>query len=124
MGSNLMSTMRLQTLLMVLALLVAQLGYAANGTAADLTAEQARQELDLVVAAIHEHHPDPFHATDRATFEAAVATLRGREGPVTAWRQYFDLMKVASLVSDTHTQFHITDETPGFEVSYPLRFRQ
>jgi hypothetical protein len=116
-------TMLLRTFTATVFLLVGQPGVSASNTGAVLTTEQAREELELVVEAIHEHHPNPFHATSRATFEAEVATMRQRQGPVPVSSQYFDLMKIASLVTDTHTQLHITEETPGFGTSYPLRFR-
>jgi len=84
---------------------------------------QALEEVELVVSAIRQHHPNPYHATPRVEFEAEAQKLRDRAGPVSVARQYFDLTQLASLVSDTHTQFHITDETPGFDTSFPLRFR-
>ncbi|MEP5764960.1 MAG: hypothetical protein ABJ308_10205 [Halieaceae bacterium] len=88
-----------------------------------LTEQQAREELKLVVDAIREHHPSPYHASTEEQFEREVKALEQRKGRVPVVRQYFDLMKISSLVFDTHTQFHITGETPGFEVSFPLRFR-
>jgi hypothetical protein len=91
---------------------------------ADLSQTQAREELELVVAAIRETHPNPYHVVSEAEFEAEVAVLRARKGPISATRQYFDLMKLSSLVFDTHTQLHIMEDTPGFKSSYPLRFRQ
>jgi hypothetical protein len=58
-----------------------------------------------------------------AQFQAEVQKLLDRQGPVPVAHQYFDLMKISSLIFDTHTQFHISEDTPGFESSFPLRFR-
>jgi hypothetical protein len=93
------------------------------GSEPTLSAQEAREELKLVVDAILEHHPNPFHAVTEAQFQAEVKKLADRQGPVLVAHQYFDLMKISSLIFDTHTQFHISEDTPGFESSFPLRFR-
>ncbi|HXV77522.1 MAG TPA: hypothetical protein VD788_14510 [Candidatus Polarisedimenticolaceae bacterium] len=88
-----------------------------------LSAAEARQEVRLVVDNLMSFHPDPFHETTRQAFFAEVATLLAGEGPVTAPEQFFRLARLLSPISDTHTQLHFTDDTPGFDTTYPLRFR-
>ena len=70
-----------------------------------------------------EHHPDPFAVTSRAAFEQRAAELLAREGPISIGQQYFDLSSLLSLIADTHTQLHTMPDTPGFERTYPLRFK-
>jgi len=69
------------------------------------------------------HHPDPFHDTSRESFDAEVATLLARKGEVDAVEQYFGLAHLLSRISDTHTQLHLTEDTPGFDSTFPLRFK-
>lgn len=88
-----------------------------------LSAEAAADEVRQVVSMVLEHHPDPFAVTSRAAFEQRADELLAREGPISIGRQYFDLSSLLSLVADTHTQLHTMPDTPGFERTYPLRFK-
>ena len=88
-----------------------------------LSAEAAAEEVRQVVSMVLEHHPDPFAVTPRATFDLRAAQLLARKGHISIGQQYFDLASLLSLVADTHTQLHTMPDTPGFERTYPLRFR-
>ena len=85
--------------------------------------EEAREEVRIVVQNVLHHHPDPFHVTPKKAFYREVDELLSREGRITAARQFFDLSRLLSLVFDTHTQLHVTEETPAFRSTFPLRFR-
>jgi hypothetical protein len=89
-----------------------------------LSTEEAAAEVSRVAALVLEHHPDPFAVTPRATFEQRVDQLLARKGPIAIGQQYFDLSSLLSLAADTHTQLHTMPDTPGFESTYPLRFRR
>lgn len=89
-----------------------------------LSAEAAADEVHRVASMVLEHHPDPFAVTSQAAFEQRVDELLSRTGPVPVGQQYFDLSALLSLVADTHTQVHTMPDTPGFERTYPLRFRR
>ena len=88
-----------------------------------LSAEAAADEVRQVVSMVLEHHPDPFAVTSRAAFEQRADELLAREGPISIGQQYFDLSSLLSLVADTHSQLHTMPDTPGFERTYPLRFK-
>lgn len=88
-----------------------------------LSETEAREEVRIVVENILRYHPNPFHVTSKEVFYAEVDKLTTREGDIPIAHQFFALAKLASLIFDTHTQVHIADETPGFEASFPLRFR-
>ena len=88
-----------------------------------LSAEAAADEVRQVVSMVLEHHPDPFAVTSRAAFERRADVLVAREGPISIGQQYFDLSSLLSLVADTHSQLHTMPDTPGFERTYPLRFK-
>ena len=88
-----------------------------------LSAEAAAEEVRHVVSMVLEHHPDPFAVTPRAAFDLRTDQLLARKGLVSIGQQYFDLASLLSLVADTHTQLHTMPDTPGFERTYPLRFR-
>ena len=89
-----------------------------------LAAEDAADEVRRVASMVVEYHPDPFAVSSRDVFEQRVAELLGREGPVSIGRQFFDLSSLLALIADTHTQLHPMPDSPGFERTYPLRFRQ
>ena len=89
-----------------------------------LSAVAAADEVRRVASLVLEHHPDPFAVTSRAAFEQRVDELLSRKGPVPVGQQYFDLSSLLSLVADTHTQVQTMPDTPGFERTYPLRFRR
>ena len=116
--------MRIARIVLLLALFV-PMGHPADAWGARyLSAEEAAAEVKRVAAMVLEHHPDPFAATPRAAFEQRVDQLLARKGPVAIGQQYFDLSSLLSLVADTHTQLHTMPDTPGFERTYPLRFRR
>lgn len=98
-----------------------------QGTLADteskITKGQANEEIRMAVANIARYHPDPFHVTPRADFYAEVDRILKQEGDRTVASHYFDLARLSSLIFDTHTQLHHTEETPGFDRTFPLRFR-
>lgn len=89
-----------------------------------LSGAQAAAEVRQVAALVYKYHPDPFAVTPRPLFEQRVDELLARSGPVAIGQQFFDLSSLLSLVADTHTQLHTMPETPGFERTYPLRFRR
>jgi hypothetical protein len=84
---------------------------------------QARGEIRVVVENILRHHPNPFHVTSKEKFYSVIDELLERTGEISIARHFFGLARIASLIFDTHTQIHVTNETPGFESSFPLRFR-
>jgi hypothetical protein len=88
-----------------------------------LTEEQAKEEVRIVVENLLRYHPDPFHVTSKELFYENVEQLLARKGDIALVSQYFDLSQLLSLVFDVHTQLHITEETPGFGSTFPLRFR-
>ena len=88
-----------------------------------LTEAEARDEVQSIVERVMRIHPSPFRVTSKDAFYAEVATLLERTGEVTAAEQYFGIARLLSQVSDTHTQLHVTPETPGFDRTFPVRFR-
>jgi hypothetical protein len=88
-----------------------------------LSPEAAADEVRQVVSLVLEHHPDPFAVTSRVDFEQRAAELLDRRAPISIGQQYFDLSSLLGLVADTHTQLHTMPDTPGFERTYPLRFK-
>lgn len=110
--------------LVVLSLLIVSCSVSLSaGEVFELSEEQAREEVRIVVENILEHHPDPFHATSKEVFYQNVDRLLDRKGDIALHRQYFDLSQLASLIFDVHTQLHTTENTPGFRSTFPLRFR-
>jgi len=89
----------------------------------NLTAAQALEEAEIIYQTIQGRHPEYDWYTDSATWEAEMTGLRARQGPVSHVQQYFDLARLMSLATDTHTQIYPGPDTPGFETSFPLRFR-
>lgn len=88
-----------------------------------LTPSQAREEVQFVMANMLRNHPNPFHITPKQAFFSEYDSLMNRKGDISIARQYFDLSKLVSMAYDTHTQLHVTKETPGFDSSFPLRFK-
>ena len=115
--------MRISRIVLLLALLVPMDHPADAWDARYLSTQEAAAEVRRVAEMVLEHHPDPFLATPRTTFEQRVEELLAREGRVAIGQQYFDLSSLLSLVADTHTQVHTMPDTPGFERTLPLRFR-
>ena len=89
-----------------------------------LTAAQAKEEYQQVVSQILRYHPNPFHRTQKETFFKTVDSILGNKGDISIGRHYFNLSKICSLIYDTHVQFYITKDTPGFSRTYPLRFKR
>lgn len=88
-----------------------------------LTNAAATEEVRIVVECILRYHPNPFHVTNKEEFFFEVDKYLERKGEISMAQHYFALAHLASLIFDTHTQIHITKETPGFAASFPLRFR-
>lgn len=88
-----------------------------------LSNAQATEEVRLVVENILRYHPDPFHVTSREAFFSVIDELLDRKGEISIGHHFFALARVASLIFDTHTQIHVSEDTPGFYTSFPLRFR-
>ncbi|WP_203293344.1 S41 family peptidase [Maricaulis parjimensis] len=88
-----------------------------------LSEQEAREEVERVYTRIMTEHPDPLWYTSEADWEDHRDTLLSRTGEITHERQYFDLAGLMSLAMDTHVQIYPEADTPGFETSYPLRFR-
>lgn len=115
--------MRVSTVILLIAVFVSN---GRSALAADphlLSPEAAADEVRQVVSLVLEHHPDPFAVTSRADFEQRAAELLDRRAPISIGQQYFDLSSLLGLVADTHTQLHTMPDTPGFERTYPLRFK-
>lgn len=110
----------------LLALIIATLAtpLAAQSRPETISAEQAREEVNTVYARLLGEHPDPFWYTDAATWRELYSQLLEREGPVLLEDHYFDLSRLMALAFDTHVQIYPEADTPGFESSYPLRFRE
>lgn len=89
-----------------------------------ISAESAQFEIELVVQNIIRYHPDPFRKVSKKYFFEVVDKLKENKKDLTIKNHYFNLSHLASMVFDTHTQIHITSETPGFDNTYPLRFRK
>jgi len=88
-----------------------------------LSNSDAKDEVRIAVENILRHHPNPFHVTSKEKFYSIVDEILARGGDIPNARHYFSLAQIASLIFDTHTQVHITKKTPGFNVSFPLRFK-
>ncbi len=88
-----------------------------------LTAEQAREEVNLIYARILGRHPEPFWHTPESEWREAYLRLISRTEPVSHETHYFELARFMALTFDTHVQIYPEADTPGFETSYPLRFR-
>jgi len=88
-----------------------------------ISKKDANEETRIVVENILRHHPNPFHVTSKERFyEIVDEILAGNDG-ISIPRHFFNLSRIASLIFDTHTQVHVTKETPGFHNSFPLRFK-
>ena len=87
----------------------------------NLTAEQWRADLRFLVDEIKTRHPNPYHHTSQAKFDAAVADL-DRQIPNLQRNQIIvGLMRIAALVGDGHTRVDPRkDEAFGFP-SLPLK---
>lgn len=88
-----------------------------------ISAEQAREEANLVFARIVGKHPDAFWHTGDAEWQEAFQDLARRTEPVSHAEHFFALAKFMSMAFDTHTQIYPEADTPGFQTSYPIRFR-
>jgi len=88
-----------------------------------LSSKEAKEEIQVVVANILKYHPNPFHVTSKNDFYSVVDDILGREEEVSMGQHFFDLSRISSMVYDTHTQLHTTEETLGLESTFPLRFR-
>jgi hypothetical protein len=96
----------------------------ADAVRGSLSAAEAWQEVEAVHAQIRSSHPDPYWYNEPNIWSAQLAILRERKGRISLERQYFDLASLMSLAMDTHVQIYPNADTPGFESSYPIRFRQ
>ena len=114
--------MRVASIISLFACLLTPLAVMA-GANSILTNEEAAAEVNIVVEKIVRHHPNAFHITPKEEFYSEVDRLLAREGSVSVEQQYFDLARLSSLVFDTHTQFHVQEETPAFKSTFPLRFK-
>ncbi|HAU21961.1 MAG TPA: hypothetical protein DCS24_05080 [Erythrobacter sp.] len=88
-----------------------------------ISAEQAREEVNIVYARILGEHPDPFWHTSEAKWREIYEELLQRSGPVSIEDHYFHLSKFMALTFDTHVQIYPEADSPGFETSYPIRLR-
>lgn len=68
-----------------------------------LTADQWRQDLRYFANEIRTYHRDPYHLTNRAQFEQAVASLRDRISSMKNYEVIVGLQHLAALVGDGHT---------------------
>jgi hypothetical protein len=84
--------------------------------------DAARAELDRALATLERTHPEPFHATDRAAFVAALESLKARLPEVAPEAAAVELMRIwATLATerDGH-QFALPLDLEG-EPILPLR---
>ncbi|MGE0180842.1 MAG: hypothetical protein AB7F91_01165 [Parvularculaceae bacterium] len=88
-----------------------------------LTEAQAREEIDLVLARIKSEHPNPYWFHDARTWSKELAQIRHQRGSISSVDHYFNLSRLMALATDTHVQIYPNPNTPGFEKSFPLRFR-
>ena len=88
-----------------------------------LSNSDVNEETRIVVENIFRHHPNPFHTTNREKFYETVDKILSQKGDISISHHFFNLSRIASLIFDTHTQVHVTKETPGFHRSFPLRFK-
>jgi hypothetical protein len=88
-----------------------------------LTEDQAKEEIKQVVAMIMRYHPNPFAVTRKSEFYRLADDLLTKSGNVSIAEHYFNLSSLLATTFDTHTQLHVTKETPAFAATYPLRFR-
>jgi hypothetical protein len=88
-----------------------------------ITAEQAREEVNLVYARILGRHPEPYWHTPESEWREVYQSLIDGTEPVSHETHYFNLARFMALTFDTHVQIYPEADTPGFETSYPLRFR-
>ena len=87
----------------------------------NLTAEQWREDLRFLVDEIKTRHPNPYHHTSQAKFDAAVADLDRRIPSLRRNQIIVGLMRIAALVGDGHTRVDPRkDEAFGFP-SLPLK---
>lgn len=68
-----------------------------------LTADQWRQDLGYFVSQITTYHRDPYHLTNKAQFEQAVASLRERIPSMKDYEIIVGFERLAALVGDGHT---------------------
>jgi C-terminal processing protease CtpA/Prc len=97
-----------------------------HSTATDLeilTAQQAKEEINQLVAMIMRYHPDPFSVTPKSEFYGLMDELLSTSDDVSIAEHYFNLSSLLATTFDTHTQLHTTDQTAAFQTTYPLRFR-
>ena len=86
-----------------------------------LSAEQWREDLRFLVNEIKTRHPNPYHHTSQAKFDAAVAELDRQIPALQRNEVIVDLMRIAALVGDGHTRIDPRkDEAFGFP-SLPLK---
>ncbi|MEE2524864.1 hypothetical protein V0U79_00680 [Hyphobacterium sp. HN65] len=85
--------------------------------------DQAREEIRIVYDRIAETHPDPYWFHSQAEWEALRDRLLASETPPTSVDHYFDLAELMAMALDTHVQIYPGEDTPGFQTSYPVRFR-
>jgi hypothetical protein len=88
-----------------------------------LTAEQAREEVELVYDRVTGSHPDPNWWNSETVWQARRDALLSRDGPISQVEQYFGLASLMSLATDTHVQIYPSADAPGFQTTYPVRFR-
>jgi len=118
-----MRLQKLQVLLIMICLfstLVAMKGVDENEY---LFSKEAKEEIQTVVANILRYHPNPFHVTSKKEFYSVIDAILEREGKVSIGQHFFDLSRISSMIYDTHTQLHTTNETLGLESTFPLRFK-
>ena len=76
--------------------------------------------IDAVLPGLEQLHPDPFHGTDRATIEAALATLRDSVPTTTDDELLVGLVRAVSLVSAGGRDAHTGLYPWGAGTTYPL----
>lgn len=88
-----------------------------------LSESQCREEAEIAIEKIRSTHPDPYWKVSREEFDDYSHKLLERKGLRQIGTHYFDMARLFSMISDTHTQIYPDLETPGFRDVYPVRFR-
>src|SRR5262245_60366455 len=88
--------------LLCLFFLVSNLAHTAPARPA-LTSQQWTQDLDFFAQEITANHRDPYHLTNKADFDRAVADLRRRIPSMKDYQIMVGLQRLAALIGDGHT---------------------
>jgi hypothetical protein len=86
------------------------------------TPHRWREDLHFLRDAVLNGHPNPFHTTSRATFEAAVNHLEQRIPNLARHEIIVGFSAILALVGDGHTSLFLPWNSSAEFGRYPLRF--